>query len=220
LVIFDICFLVIPDMVKPIYLAIVTGAAGFLCLGFKHSDNHWKDEMTISEKVKFVARVIFSEAGPECSQADRLLVRTTMRNRAMHEGFKADNVYEAASQPGAYSCVNDPKNRHWAESEGYPLSDIHHVISDLDTAIAWSQAVDLAMEVRGYMDGSMQKAGGTQYPIMTVYYHDHSIDKPASWDNKWFTAIKRGDTGKLIYYSAILNTMDKEEQSLCVTSSR
>lgn len=122
------------------------------------------------------ARVIYSEASPICSPAERFLVASVIKNRIGHEGFgRLGTMAQVAGAKGQFSCVNDAKNSNWQASGG-TLYDK-----------AWRQSVALS-------DG-----GFTPYPGI-VYYHDKSIDKPKSWDNKYWRSVKVIETAHFIFY--------------------
>lgn len=160
----------------------------------------------ISNKERMLARIIFSEAGPNCSYIERISVGRTFRNRAMHKGFKPNTIYGVATEPGAYSCIGDTKNQNWAKSATYPMSKAESVIADKTTLYAWNDALEIASEFAYYLDVPMSKQSPEEYPRVPVYYHDRSIAKPKSWDNKWWTAIRHGETDRFIFYSAIPTT--------------
>ncbi len=157
----------------------------------------------ISDRERMLARIIFSEAGPNCSYIERVSVGRTFRNRAMHKGFKPDTVYGVATEPGAYSCIGDLRNQNWVKSAAYPTSNAERVIADKVTLYAWNDALEIASEFAYYMDDPFPKQNPDEYLRVPVYYHDRSIVKPKSWDNKWWKAIKHGETDHFIFYSAI-----------------
>ena len=47
-----------------------------------------EDLYQLTPEEKFVARVIYSEAGPQCSNNERRLVASVIKNRIRHAGFQ------------------------------------------------------------------------------------------------------------------------------------
>ena len=156
---------------------------------------------------KFVARVIFAEAGPSCSDNERELVASVMVGRIGRQGFDNGNLatmYEVASQPNAFSCINDPNNMNWQKSE------TPEKLSDEEKRI-WDQCDSLA-------GGNFQQHyGPSGRPL--VYYHDKSISKPSSWDNKYWYAVKELETDHFVFYSIVANNAAVARASNMVSSS-
>jgi spore germination cell wall hydrolase CwlJ-like protein len=130
-----------------------------------------------------VSRVIYSEASPICSSEERYLVASVIKNRINHPGFgngKLHNMTEVVLQKGAFSCVNDSKNSNWKRS-----LTVHN------------KAMKLAIKLSTV---DFKPYSGI------VYYHDKSISKPKSWDNKYWKAIKVKATKHFIFYRIVPNT--------------
>lgn len=149
------------------------------------------EDLVADDERNTVARVIFAEAGPSCSYEERKLVASVMLGRINHPGFgngELNSMYQVATQPGAFSCINDPKNMNWAKS-----SDIGN-LNDAEIE-AWNQCFELA-------SGNFQPLrGSSERPL--VYYHDKSIEMPSSWDNQYWSAVKERETDHFIFYSVI-----------------
>jgi hypothetical protein len=142
-----------------------------------------------------VARVIFAEAGGSCTPQERLMVASVMRNRIKHQGFNDGQLYtmyDSAYQYGAFSCVGDDKNKNWKLSKMFALamSPSNRLKGDfLEADIeAWNQSLMLS------------RGNFVVHPDI-VYYHDKSISKPKSWDNKYWTAVKEIETEHFVFYS-------------------
>jgi len=152
-----------------------------------------------TEEIKFIARVIYSEAGPTCDIEDRRLVGRVMLNRIGHPGFKVKSMLEAASYPGAFSCVNDPKNSNWMESEDFSAPP-EAKANDKRTK-TWLEAWHVAASTTSWEDDFKT----LKEPIekVLVYYHDHTIWTPGSWNNRWWRTIILGSTLNFSYYAAI-----------------
>jgi len=138
-----------------------------------------------------VSRIIFSEASPIVSNEERELVATTIMNRKNHRGFgrgKLEDMEDVVTQPGAFEALNDPRNSNWARS-GNPQRFSGKELQ------AWLHSVELS---EGNFTPIQSPSGR---PI--VYYHDKSIEKPSSWDNKYWKAIKEIETPHFIFYSVV-----------------
>lgn len=131
-----------------------------------------------------VARIIFAETGPACCGTERLWVASTIKNRINHRGFKLgklNTMRDVVTQKFAFESLNDPRNSTWVRGAN-PAN-----LRGADVK-AWRQSELLAR--------------GTFTPINdeVVYFHDKSITKPKSWDNKYWTAYKLKETKHFIFY--------------------
>ena len=160
-----------------------------------------------SDERKFVTRVIFAEAGPSCSDNERELIASVMVGRIGRQGFdngKLATMYDVASQPNAFSCINDPNNMNW------PKSETPEKLSAEEKRV-WDQCDSLA-------GGNFQQHyGPSGRPL--VYYHDKSISKPSSWDNKYWYAVNELETDHFIFYSIVANNAAVAGASNLVPSS-
>jgi tetratricopeptide (TPR) repeat protein len=148
------------------------------------------EEQGSSER-NFVARVIFAEAGPSCSDNERDLVASVMVGRIGHQGFgngKLKTMYQVASQSGAFSCIGDTKNKNWAKSADPDK------LNEAEKSI-WDYCYSLA-------GGNFQQQYGPSGRSI-VYYHDKSISKPSSWDNQYWSAVMELETDHFIFYSVL-----------------
>ena len=146
----------------------------FISAGFSES------RLTEGEKLQFVARVIFSEAAGT-SQVDRLLVAKVIKGRIGHPGFgKHENAYQVVNAPGAFSCINS--NSLWDKPiEDFNKKELH----------IWQECLSLARYIP-----AMRKSSEV------VYYHDHRIEKPKSWDNRWWWSHLVIKTEHFSFYGA------------------
>lgn len=137
---------------------------------------------TYSPKDIFVARVIYSEAGPGCSLEERKIVHSTIINRINHIGFNRGGTiktaFDSVRARNAYSCINDKSNSNWWDSAKFTASTPNP---------AWQEALTLAKSI------------DPAYPCL--YYHDASIRRPPSWDNKTWVCRKILSTGRLTAYT-------------------
>lgn len=88
----------------------------------------------------FVARVIFSEAGPQCSFTERYYVASAIKNRIGHAGFlKKKTMLEVVKVKNAFECINHKQNQNWAVS-----GDIENNWDNAHIRKAWREAGGLA----------------------------------------------------------------------------
>ena len=136
-----------------------------------------------------VARIIFSEASNIVSPKERELVAAVIRNRIDHPGFemgKLDSMSDVVTQRNAFEALGDPDNINWKMTEN---------------------PENIPAQARDAWEHSKYLASGNARPIKgpsgrpLVYYHDKSISKPRSWDNKYWKAVKEVETPHFIFYS-------------------
>jgi hypothetical protein len=149
------------------------------------------DEEQGSYEQNYVARVIFAEAGPSCTDYERQLVASVIANRIGCDGFgnsELDSMYQVVNEANQFSCIGDSNNENWAKS-GDPDK------LNADEKNVWDQCYSLA-------GGNFQKqCGQSGRPL--VYYHDKSICKPITWDNAYWSAVKELVTDHFIFYSTV-----------------
>jgi len=127
-----------------------------------------------------VARVIFAEAA-NADHLEKKLVMSVILNRVGHIGFgRIESTRGVVLQSKAFSCVNGKGSTLWTIS-GNP-SKIDGLNRD-----TWKECLDVAKMT---------------VPLRTdiVYYHDHSIKKPSSWNNAYWNAIEVVRTKKFVFY--------------------
>lgn len=143
------------------------------------------------EQQLIVARVIYSEASPICSREERYFVTSVIINRIRHIGFgsaKLLSMYDVVTQKGAFSCIDDPKNSNWSESSRFP-TEIDKITNDFPWSEAWKMSLEWSVN-------------GLHSPIKNiVYYHDNSISKPKSWDNKYWRSFLHTKTERFSFYN-------------------
>ena len=137
--------------------------------------------------MSMVARVIFSEASSICAESERFFVASVIKNRVGHIGFgKKKTMEDVVTMPRQFSCIGDLGNQNWNNSGKYDESGF---VPDADKS-AWNNAVLLSQ-------GLFEPCKGI------VYYHDKSIRKPRSWDNKYWKAVSAFETKHFIFYKVI-----------------
>lgn len=150
--------------------------------------------INLDPKIHLIASVLYAEARGATSE-DRRRLAAVMKNRVGHKGFNkgrlktAYAVANATNPNGAhqFNCINDPKNNQWQKTRNPANMD------DKDFTV-WKECVGLAKQLMA----------GTFKPVNTkiVYYHDHSIAKPPSWDNPYWITYLVYETGFFIFYAA------------------
>lgn len=150
--------------------------------------------INLDPKTYLIASVIYAEARGT-NALNRKLLATVMCNRKGHRGFnrgRLASAYATANATNAngvhqFSCIDDPNNAEWQKTRN-PAN-----MNYQDLAV-WKECVGLAKQLMT----------GTFKPVNTkiVYYHDHSIAKPASWDNPYWSTYLVYKTGFFIFYAA------------------
>ena len=150
-----------------------------------YQDNQMKPlEKPLQYIDTMTARIIYSEAGPTCSPFERLMVASAIKNRVNHVGFnKRGSMYEVVTDKKPiiqFSSYEDMLNSNWVESEN-PETFTGTRLN------AWSQSLKLATK--------------DFTPINSVvYFHDKSISKPRSWDNRYWKTFIIKETKHFIFY--------------------
>ena len=131
----------------------------------------------------YVARVIYAETAI-CGEGERWMVASVIKNRIGKKEFGGAGAMRGVVEvPKAFSCVDDNRNGNWVQSvlyaESPPLNDLLYR--------RWLHSLHLA-------HGDFKP-----YPEV-VYYHDKTIVKPDSWDNKWFVAALVCETPHFKFY--------------------
>ncbi len=135
-----------------------------------------------------VARIIFSEAAG-VSPEERALVAGVIKNRVGNKAFGgASDMLGVVTQRNAFEALNHAENKNWAKSEN-PAQ-----FNPKEKQV-WQHCLDLAA-------GAIPEAKGKSGRPL-VYYHDKSISRPASWSNRYWTAIEEVETPHFIFYSVV-----------------
>lgn len=88
----------------------------------------------------FVARVIYSEAGPTCTATERYLVASVIKNRIGHNGFgNKKSMLDIVKVKNAFECINHDQNQNWKMS-----SEIKKHFSNSRIKTAWCHSKTLA----------------------------------------------------------------------------
>lgn len=150
---------------------------------------HETKELTPAQKT--IARIIFSETA-NTNPEERAAVASVIKNRVNNPAFGGfDDMLGVVTQRNAFEAYGDPKNTNWAKSE-HPER-----MRNPAEIEAWNHSSELAV---GNIPNTVGPSGRK-----IVYYHDKSISKPKSWDNRYYRAIKEVETPKFIFYSVVEN---------------
>lgn len=131
-----------------------------------------------------VAAIIFCEASI-CTEKERMLVASVIMNRIKNPAFGGGKLLTAddvVKQPGAFSSLHKVNGR---ESDW----EWDNMMGD--------HAQELFRECEALADGR-----GIITPDI-VYFHDKSITKPKSWDNKYYKAVQVIETEHFIFYKIV-----------------
>ena len=134
-----------------------------------------------------VARVIYSEAGPTCTKHERYLIYSTIKNRVDHKGFGKFktmlSVVRSKTPIIQFSAYGDFSNSNWCESlDAWRFTGRRREV--------WGECIDL------------YKGKYTHFPNV-VYFHDKSIKKPRSWNNRYWKTYVIKETKHFIFYGVI-----------------
>jgi spore germination cell wall hydrolase CwlJ-like protein len=138
-------------------------------------------------KTKMIARVIYSEAGPQCSFAERLLVASVIKNRVNHNGFKQNtSMFNVVTAPRAFKCINHKSNENWVASKDI-VNSFHWKSTSARTA--WRHSAALAL--------------GNFKPVKNVHFFlTKDFKVPSNFiSKKYWTLTKVKSTKHFDFYS-------------------
>lgn len=144
-----------------------------------------QQEIVLSDNEEFIAKTIYSEASTLCSYEEHIAIGRVIQNRIGHKGFgmgRLSNAFEVCKQPKAFTSVL----KHNVNWDQYQIK--LNKFSKFDAQIA-----------KILMDPS-KRLGGSSWMKDIVYYHDKSIKKPSSWDNRYWKAILVKETEHFKFY--------------------
>lgn len=133
---------------------------------------------TGSNKIQFIARVIYSQTSTVATDQQIQLVCSVIKNRIGHPGFSyAKDAYSCVNSKREFSCINDPSNKNWNEFKP-----------------------NLNARTKNAMNLAKLLYSGKFTPTNkeVVFYHDKSINKDFS--NKYWDAYQVKQTQHFIFY--------------------
>lgn len=152
----------------------------------------------LSNKEKFLAKVIYSETSSICTPQEVKLICKLIMNRIGRSEFATNvngkkfipmNAYDVVQMKGAFSCVNSSTNKNWTSFKPklnrYTIRDCVYAHYMLKNDQATIKLPD------GFGD--------------IVYYHDKSIGTPAAWTNKYFKPELVIETPHFKFYRVVQN---------------
>ena len=123
-----------------------------------------------TQQETFVARVIYSEAGPSVSAFERYMVASVIKNRLNHRGFgKKATMFDIVNVKNAFECINHDANQNWRMS-----GEIKQHWDNVHVRKAWRQSAALAKGTfTPYKDIHFFLTKGTKVPknfVATKYW--------------------------------------------------
>lgn len=131
----------------------------------------------------FIAKTIYSETSTLCSYLEILAVACVIQNRIGLKDFGGcKNAVEVCKYPGAFSSVT----KHNVNWDQYKVNLNKFTFYDARLA--------------KILMSPTQKINVKDWMKDIVYYHDKSISKPKSWDNKYYKTILVKETQHFKFY--------------------
>ena len=140
-------------------------------------------EITLTADELFIAKILYSETSTLCTYEEIIAIGCIIQNRVGLKDFgNCKNELEVCKHPGTFSSVNN-HNSNWDKYEPNL-----NKFTKYDARIAKILASP-SFKLEGY-------------PWMKdiVYYHDKSVSKPKSWDNKYYKTVLVKETPNFKFY--------------------
>ena len=145
-----------------------------------------QEYLKLSEDELFIAKVLYSETSTLCSFEEILAIGNVIQNRVGHPGFgKLRSPIDVVKQRAAFSSVLK-HNSNW---DRYSINLNQYTKYDAGVA--------------KILLSSNMRLGGESWMKDVVYYHDKSISKPKSWDNKYWRAVLVKETQHFKFYKVV-----------------
>lgn len=134
----------------------------------------------------FLSKVIYAETSSVATEDEVKMICRVIMNRVKNKNFgDPTNPFEVVTVKNQFSCINDPSNSNWNDNY-YPGMN---KFSQRDAKLAHQMMI-------GKVDLPASDA---------VYYHDISIDTPASWTNKYWKPVLVKTTKHFKFYKVVPN---------------
>lgn len=147
-----------------------------------------KQQTKYTKEELFIARVLYSETSSISTLKEKIAICCVIQNRIRNKAFgNLPNAYEVCKQRNAFSCVNSTQNKNWTQFKPN-LNKYTKICCELAKFLVKSGTTKIST------NPDMQNI---------VYYHDKSISKPKSWDNKYWKAILVLDTQHFKFYKIV-----------------
>ena len=145
-----------------------------------------KPNISLNADELFIAKTIYSETSTLCTYEEIVAVACVIQNRIGLKDFgNCENALEVCKKPGSFTAVSN-HNSNWDEYTPN-LNKFTYYDARLAKALA-SPNVEIK---------------GASWMKDIVYYHDKSIQKPRSWDNKYYKTVLVKITPKFKFYKVI-----------------
>ena len=134
----------------------------------------------------FIAKTLYSETSTLCTYEEIVAVACVIQNRIGLKDFgNCESAIEVCKKPGSFTAVSH-HNSNWNQFKSN-LNKFTYYDARLAKALA-----DPNVDIRG-----------SSWMKDIVYYHDKSIQKPRSWDNKYYKTVLVKVTPKFKFYRVI-----------------
>ena len=131
-----------------------------------------------------MARVLYSETSSIATEEELKLICRVIMNRVNNKAFgNGKDAFSVVSMKNVFSCVNDPKNTNWKD-----FLKINNNYIERDKMFA-----------RQLLANDTSKLPASD----AVYYHDKSIETPASWTNKYWKPVLVKTTEHFKFYKVV-----------------
>ena len=140
-------------------------------------------EIPLTADELFIAKTLYSETSTLCTYEEIIAIACVIQNRIGLKDFgNCKNELEVCKHPGTFSSVTK-HNSNWAQ---YKTS--------------LNKFANYDAKVAKILLNPKFKLAGKPWMKDIVYYHDKSISKPKSWDNKYYKTILVKETSKFKFY--------------------
>ena len=165
---------------------------GLDAANLKNGSSKLNERQTTAQKFKklslnadelFIAKTIYSETSTLCTAEEIVAVCCVIQNRIGLKDFgNCKNAVEVCKNVGSFTSVSS-HNSNWGQYKIY-LNKYTLYDAKLSKILANPRV----------------KLAGKPWMKDIVYYHDKSITKPKSWDNKYYKTILVKETPKFKFY--------------------
>lgn len=140
-------------------------------------------QLSLNEDELFIAKTIYSEASTLCSYEEIDAIGCVIQNRIRLKDFgNCKSALEVCKHLGSFTSVST-HNSNWDEYK-----------------INLNKYANYIAKVAKILHNPNVRLVGKPWMKNIVYYHDKSISKPKSWDNKYYKAILVQETPRFKFY--------------------
>ena len=140
-------------------------------------------KISLNEDELFIAKTLYSETSTLCTYEEIIAIGCIIQNRIGLKDFGGCNsAIEVCKHPGVFSSVST-HNSNWDQYK-----------------VDLNKFANYDAKVAKILADPKYKLAGYSWTNDIVYYHDKSISKPKSWDNKYYKAVFVKETPKFKFY--------------------